>query len=583
MELVISTQTYTEWQWRNPITKEIIIPSPDINPAAHHLFHGDVVDTEGNILNYSPLRTMKNIPCVLDYKHGSHGRTKDNATGKLLYRCIPDDKTLPHLLVPYQAKYIGFEKIKINKYVLVQFKEWSKGEKHPMASLLNTVGNVDDYAAFKEYQLYCKNLVYSLSQFNKNTLFLKMTPRSVEYICKKYPAIQDRTSLHIFSIDPDGCTDIDDAMGIQVRCDYTIISIYIANVPIIMDYSQLWAYFTERCSTIYFPDQKIPMLPSVLSDNICSLLQGEDRFAFAMDIRIPHAPAQAQAPATITFAPVLIKVANNYTYEEADLLNDTDYKLIHSYSSQLNTVTHYLEDILDSHDVVAYFMIAMNHECAKALRHYSCGIFRSAETKENVEYMELPSSVQNFLTNWKYSSGKYCTVDTLSPHKLIGKEGIDVYTHITSPIRRIVDVINMTLLQDKLGLISYDTSTAVDFCHKWLKKIDFINTSVKAIKKVQNSCALLAHYMKVQKIMEREKTIEKENNKVVGYLFDRENDMKTNLSLYKYNVYVPEYNMVTTFKTTEEIENYSSKTFTLHLLVDEANLTRKLRLQMVAC
>jgi exoribonuclease R len=573
MELSILSQTYSEWQWQDPTTKELITPSVNIHPATHHLLHGDIVDTTGTIIKPSPIRLNKQLPCVLDFKGNTHGRIKD----KLLYRCIPDDKTVPHLLVPYQPKHIGFDKNKLNKYVLIQFKEWTQGEKHPIGSLLNTFGDVDNLEAFSEYQLYCKNLVYSLNPFTKTTAALKTAPLPVEDICKQYPNLQDRTHLNIFAIDPEGCTDIDDAMGIYIDGTHTIISIYIANVPLIIDYFKLWKHITERCSTIYLPTHKIPMLPAILSDNICSLLQGEERFAFAMDITIPfplYVEDQKFSP-IITFTPVIIKVKHNYVYEEPDLLNNSHYKIIHTHSKELNSVTHYLENIHDSHDVVAYFMIAMNHECAKALQRHNCGIYRSAQIKENTEQNthtnDLPTHIQNFLINWQYAAGQYCTIETLSPHMLIG-QGIDVYTHITSPIRRLVDVVNMTLLQDKLQLLHYNNTTAIDFCQSWTKNIGFINTSMKAIKKVQNSCMLLAAYIK--------NTQENADTVIVnGYLFDRE---KQPDGMYKYSVYVPEYKMVTTIKSNEEIENYTNKTFSLHLFMDEANLKQKLRLHLRA-
>ena len=152
------------------------------------------------------------------------------------------------------------------------------------------------------------------------------------------------------------------------------------------------------------------------------------------------------------------------------------------------------------------------------------------------------------------------------------------YIHITSPIRRIVDIVNMTLLQNKLGLITYKTHIvgdgfldARDFCTKWQNNVDFINTSTKSIKKVQNGCNLLTLYMN-EKV---KSTIHQ------GYLFDRrENENGKNKKKYSYSVYVPDYKMVSTFKTDEVIEDYSRRDFTLHLFIEAANLKEKIRLQM---
>ena len=99
------------------------------------------------------------------------------------------------------------------------------------------------------------------------------------------------------SIDPKKSKDFDDAFSIKsikniksitskedtVVKETTMISIYIANVSLWMEAMGLWESFSERIATIYLPDQKRPMLPSVLSDCLCSLVE-EQRFAFTMDL-----------------------------------------------------------------------------------------------------------------------------------------------------------------------------------------------------------------------------------------------------------------------------------------------------------
>jgi hypothetical protein len=129
----------------------------------------------------------------------------------------------------------------------------------------------------------------------------------------------------------------------------------------------------------------------------------------------------------------------------------------------------------------------------------------------------------------------------------------------------------MTLLQDKLGLIQYKNPFCGEFCTKWQNKVDFINTTTKSIKKVQNGCNLLMLYVneKVKSVIHQ------------GYLFDRrESKQCKNKQKYVYSVYVPDYKMVSTYKTDELIEDYSRRHFTLHLFMDEANLKEKVRLQM---
>ena len=140
------------------------------------------------------------------------------------------------------------------------------------------------YQIFYEYQLYCKNLYVSLSLFTKDTM-RKLKQHSNELFIKTISSnnksIENRIDNYkIFTIDPNSRGDLDDAVSI----DDEKISIYISNVPILLEHYNLWNSFTKRISTIYLPDQKRPMLPSVLSEVLCSLLQNESRIAFCIDI-----------------------------------------------------------------------------------------------------------------------------------------------------------------------------------------------------------------------------------------------------------------------------------------------------------
>ena len=56
-----------------------------------------------------------------------------------------------------------------------------------------------------------------------------------------------------------------------------------------------------------------------------------------------------------------ISVVKNYSYEDDELLNDESYLLLKSISEKINENSKYLEKISDSHDVVAFYMIMMNH------------------------------------------------------------------------------------------------------------------------------------------------------------------------------------------------------------------------------
>ena len=158
---------------------------------------------------------------------------------------------------------------------------------------MQNLGPTSSLTSFYEYQLYCKSLYASITQFNKITM-KKLREKSeaefIELIKNKYN-MEDRTigvrkDVKIFSIDPTSSKDFDDAFSIwkPEGSQYYIVSIYISNVSFWLDILDLWDSFSNRISTIYLPDRKRPMLPTVLSDALCSLTEGDIRFAFTLDL-----------------------------------------------------------------------------------------------------------------------------------------------------------------------------------------------------------------------------------------------------------------------------------------------------------
>ena len=551
--------------------KEIII---NFNPLELKLFNGDVADEDGILIQSHYRKEDMPIPGIIVLDGKTYGRSTNN---KPLYKCIPDNKQLPIFLVPYEERNPSFIKKRVNNYVVFKFKEWT--DKHPIGIISNTFGNVQDIKAFQEYQLACKELNVSLQKFTKETVKI-LTEQSVkenmiDAILKKHSIEDRRIGYNVFSIDPLGSKDFDDAFSIQMYEKYIIISVYIANVPLIVDYLNVWSEFTDRVSTIYLPGTKKSMLPPILSDDLCSLHEGKERFAFTMDIKILKNEVvennkELVQIVDITFSNTLIKVVKNYVYEEPVLLSKPNYVVLLEYTKHLQKNLPYLDEIIDSHDVVAYYMILMNYESSKKMIDYNVGIFRAtSSTKTNEEEsIEPPSEIKNFIKGWKYEmSGYYCDNKERKSHKLIAN-GLDSYTHITSPIRRMVDLINLIELQRELGLFSSLSATL--FANKWLDKIDYINTSSKAIKKVQQNCLLLHTLTNVT----QKDVVYK------GYVLEKSYLCKNNL--IKYNVYMPSLNMVSSFKTENaDIQMYSQCDFILRLIIDEDNLRKKIRLQIL--
>jgi exoribonuclease R len=145
---------------------------------------------------------------------------------------------------------------------------------------------------------------------------------------------------------------------------------------------------------------------------------------------------------------------------------------------------------------------------------------------------------------------------------------MDAYIHITSPIRRLVDLLNMIQFQEVTGIIKLSENVN-KFYNKWLEDIDYINTTMRSIRKVQCDCSLLDLCHNNPEVMDKEYD---------GYLFDKIN---RNDGLYQFVVFLPELKLSSRITMRDNYDNFDCKKFKLYLFNNEENFKRKIRLQLI--
>jgi exoribonuclease R len=330
-----------------------------------------------------------------------------------------------------------------------------------------------------------------------------------------------------------------------------------------MDVLNLWNSFSRRISTIYLPDKKRPMLPTILSDCLCSLQENVTRIAFVMDIFIKN-----DEIIEIKHSNCFIKVAKNYCYEEPKLLSNPKYHLILDASQKLSVKNKYINNVRNSHEAVCYLMILMNYHSAKELIKYKTGIFRSTIIKREFNVPDtVPDDVSKFIKIWNSASGQYINgaeiIDTR--HEILD---MDAYIHITSPIRRLVDLLNMIQFQQVTGIIKLSENVN-KFYNKWLEDIEYINTTMRSIRKVQCDCSLLDLCHNNPEVMDKEYD---------GYLFDKIN---RNDGLFQFVVFLPELKLSSRITMRDNYDNFDCKKFKLYLFNNEETFKRKIRLQLL--
>uniref|UniRef100_A0AAJ7SKI2 Exosome complex exonuclease RRP44-like n=1 Tax=Petromyzon marinus TaxID=7757 RepID=A0AAJ7SKI2_PETMA len=94
---------------------------------------------------------------------------------------------------------------------------------------------------------------------------------------------EDLRALSICSVDPPGCTDIDDALHCKpLDNGNTEVGVHIADVSyFIRPGNALDEEASLRGTTVYLCEKRIDMVPELLSSNLCSLRSNVDRLAFS--------------------------------------------------------------------------------------------------------------------------------------------------------------------------------------------------------------------------------------------------------------------------------------------------------------
>ncbi|HSJ77570.1 MAG TPA: ribonuclease R [Erythrobacter sp.] len=206
---------------------------------------------------------------------------------------------------------------------------------------------------------------------------------------------EDLRHLPIVAIDPADARDHDDAIwaepdgqgGFNALVAIADVSFYVRPG------SALDREARKRGNSVYFPDRVVPMLPEILSADVCSLKEGEDRAAMACHI---HINADGKV-SSFRFTRALVRIAHNIAYEDAQKAVDggtppeylanlwdawkalsaardardplalelPERRVVLNEKGEIAEIA--IRERLDAHRVVEDFMIAANVAAAKAL------------------------------------------------------------------------------------------------------------------------------------------------------------------------------------------------------------------------
>lgn len=417
---------------------------------------------------------------------------------------IPDDKRM------YRDIFVEDTKgAKNGDKVQVRIISWEDPSKSPKGEVVRVIGKAGEHNA------EMLGIVYE-SGFEID--FPPEVEKEAEAWKNKYEK-EDKTKnrkdfrgITTFTIDPADAKDFDDAISLKkLENDDFEVGVHIADVShFVVEKTALDKEARKRGTSIYLVDRTIPMLPEVLSNDLCSLNPNEPKYTFsAIFVMDKNVKVKER-----WFGKTLIESDKRFTYEEAQetlnkgsgifyeelkTLNDLAYKLreekfkhgaIEFETEEVKfeldeagkPIRVYKKERKDTHKLVEDFMLLANREVATYMHTANKAnaraafVYRIHDAPDREKIVNLATFVKALGFELKNKDGETTAEDITrmlrsvegSPAEMlvktaairsmskaiysttnIGHFGLafEFYTHFTSPIRRYPDLMVHRLLQ----------------------------------------------------------------------------------------------------------------------------------------
>jgi len=426
------------------------------------------------------------------------------------FACVPDDKRVyTDILIPSTEAGSG----KVGDKVYVEITEWNEVVGYPVGKVLEVIGRHGEHNAEMKSIVLERGLAYDypLPVIHEAEIIEKKEKKiTQEEIAKR----RDIRHVTTFTIDPIDAKDFDDAISVQkLENGRYEIGVHIADVShYVREGTALDREARERGFSVYLVDRTIPMLPEVLSNELCSLNPHEDKLSFSSifvmdengriyDRWFGKTVMNSNKRFTYEAAQEVMDRGAGEYYEELMLLN-TIAKKLRKEKEDRGAIDFEQDEIKfeldangkplriikksrkDTHKLVEEFMLLANREVAhfmaKAIdkksgaflyRIHDVPVMERIEnltilvralghvlpvTKKGVSVKDLKALFSKIEGKAEESLIKTAAIRSMAKAvystQNIGHYGLafEYYTHFTSPIRRYADLIVHRLLQREL-------------------------------------------------------------------------------------------------------------------------------------
>ena len=278
---------------------------------------------------------------------------------------------------------------------------------------------------------------------------------------------RDLTDLEVFTIDEASTVDIDDGLSLRQTEDGYEVGVHIVDAAALVPVGgTLDQAARQRMTSLYLPENTLPMLPRALSESRGSLSQGSNRRAVSllMQWSRDHQLLDWELSRSTVCS------RRRYTYTEADAALDTDsdgegqaLRILQAIAQTLradrmadgalemerpevkvavdaerNITVSVTPVPTPARRMVAEFMVLANRLMGERLR--DCGVPAIYRTQDPVSMEDVPDTsvdaVRHYHILRQIRPSRLTT--TPGPHALLG---VEPYVQATSPLRRYLDLV----------------------------------------------------------------------------------------------------------------------------------------------
>ncbi len=273
------------------------------------------------------------------------------ARNKITFVGTVDEEKGATFLIPQDTRvYVDFlipnppqgEKLH-GKKALVRLSDWTDPKKNPTAEIIEILGDAGDNETEIRAIVLDKGLQMELPEkIHREAETLKKNAPA--FIAEEAKKRRDFRGITTVTIDPADAKDFDDALSIQTLPNGDIeIGVHIADVSAyVKPHAEIDEEARRRATSIYLVDRVIPMFPEVLSNDLCSLNEKEDKLVFSAVFTFgPESAGDSKAKAVVKtswYGRAIINSNKRFTYEEAQEVLDNGAGLFYDELHMLNTI-----------------------------------------------------------------------------------------------------------------------------------------------------------------------------------------------------------------------------------------------------